>query len=120
MPLGHYSVNVEGCERTLVQVEDDEARAGSLAALRNRLMDAQWACSSGSGMVLRALEELWQDTLLRQADAAETRIGNAVAGVRHAVSIIADADREMAGAAGSNLAQLQAGIRRAPSMSRMH
>lgn len=110
MPLGHYSVNVEGCERTLVQVEDSDARAAALSTLRNRLMDAQWACSSGSGTVVRALDELWQNMLL-QSEATETRIGNAVGGVRQAVNIIAEADREMAGTAGSSLAAALPGVR---------
>lgn len=117
MLLGNYSVNAEGCERILAQVEDDEARAASSSTLRTRVTDAQWACSSGSGVVVRALEELWSNTLLLQADAAETKIGNAVAGVRQAVNIISEADRAMADAAGASLAQLQSGICRAPSLT---
>lgn len=116
MLLARYSVNAEGCERVLAQVEDDEARAASSSALRAGVMDAQWSCSSGSGLVVRALEALWSDTLLRQADAAETRIGSAVAAVRLAVNIFSEADRTMADSAGSAMAGLEAGICRAPSL----
>lgn len=116
MPLGNYSVNTEGCERTLTQVEEDGGRTAALAALHARLTDAQQACSGGTGLVARALEGLWLDTLLRQSDAAETRISNAAAGVRRAVQIIAEADQDMAGTSGAKLGQLHAGVCRAPSL----
>jgi len=116
MLLARYSVNGEGCERVLSQVEDDGARAASSSALRAGIADAQRACSSGPGLVVRALESLWSDALLRQAAAAETRIGSAVAAVRQAVNILSEADRVMADSAGSGMAGLEAGICRAPSL----
>lgn len=116
MLLARYSVDAEGCGRILAQVEDSEARAASSSALRAGVTDAQWACSSGSGLVVRALEALWSGTLLRQADAAEMRIGNAVAAVREAVNIFAEADRAMADSAGSGMAELETGICRASSL----
>ena len=103
MPLGSYSVNAAGCARTLVEVEEDTERRAALSTLQSRMADAQGACSGGSGAVVRALEDLWENTLLLQAQAAETQIGNAVAGARQAVHIIATADQEMAAAANKSM-----------------
>ncbi|MCC9173283.1 DUF6507 family protein [Arthrobacter sp. zg-Y179] len=117
MPLSGYDVNPEGCARVLAQVENDPGRPAALTALQNAVADAQTACGpGGTGAVVQALGELWQNTLALQAEAAETRIGNAVAGVREAVSIIAEADASMADAARASLAEAQSGIFQAPEL----
>ncbi|MBF4993825.1 hypothetical protein ITX31_06835 [Arthrobacter gandavensis] len=118
MPLNGYSVNPEGCAGILIQVEEDESRRAALAALREGMDSAKSACRGGSGIVAQALAEVWQDTMIRQMEAAEARIHNAAEGVRKAVSILAGADQEMAAAAETGLAELQAGFLREPELDR--
>ncbi|MFZ3452572.1 DUF6507 family protein [Arthrobacter sp. 7Tela_A1] len=116
MPLYGYDVNPEGCANVLAQIEEAEGRSEALMALREGTEEAELACIGGSGIVGQALAELWQGTMSRQIQAAETRILNAVEGVREAVSIIASADREMADSARNRLAEVQAGILAEPEL----
>ena len=120
MSLNGYDVNPEGCANVLAQIEDDPARPEAVASLRDGVEEAEFACMGGSGIVGRALAELWQDTMAQQIDAAEIRILNAANGVREAVSIIAGADQEMADAARASLAEIQANILREPELKGTH
>lgn len=120
MPLNGYSVNPGGCASILFQVEEDECRYEAVSALREGMDAAQAACMAGSGIVGRALAEVWQDTMSRQVEAAEARIHNAAEGVRIAVSIIAGADQEMAEAAKTSLAELQVSMHAGPGFRDTH
>lgn len=108
MPLNGYDVNPEGCANVLDRIEDDPDRAVAAATLRDGLDAAQLACRAGTGIVGRALAELWQETISRQLSAAENRVLRAVDGVREAVCIISGADQEMAESAKARLAGIQA------------
>lgn len=110
MPINGYDINPEGCGQVLGQVEDESARLEALTELRQAVQQTQAACAGGTGAVAIALEELWLTTLAAASDATETRIGNAVEGVRRAVDIIITADADMAGAARAALEQAQSDI----------
>lgn len=116
MPLSGYDVNPEGCANVLAQIEEADDRSAALMGLREGMEEAELACIGGSGIVGQALAELWQGTMSWQIQAAETRILNAVEGVREAVSIIASADQEMAESARNRLAEVQAGILAEPEL----
>lgn len=93
MALNGYTIAVNDAKALLDRVADDEELPTALTALQGGFVDAADSCGS---TVAAAVEELWNNYLLLQCQAAQTRVGNAVAGVRTAVQAYVDGDAEMA------------------------
>lgn len=93
MALNGYTIAVNDANALLNRVADDEELPAAQAALQSGFSEAADACGS---TVAAAVEELWNNYVLLQCQAAQTRVGNAVAGMRTAVQAYVDGDAEMA------------------------
>ena len=93
MTLNGYTIAVNDANALLNRVADDEELPTAETALQDGFTQAADACGS---TVAAAVEELWNNYLLLQCQAAQSRVGNAVAGVRTAVQAYANGDAEMA------------------------